>query len=81
MFMVLLFHQSEKCGSTIQYGYSKWGTQARVFSQALAQGNSKNEKTQTDEEGKKRGVSIERSKAITKERSPDGLSLPNQITI
>ena len=30
------------------------------------------------EEGKKRGTSIKRSKAGTKERSPDGLSLLNQ---
>ena len=29
--------------STIQYGYRKWGTRARVFSQTLAHGNSKNE--------------------------------------
>ena len=37
---------------------------------------------ETDEEGKKRGVSMERSKAGTKEkRSPDGLSLPTQNTI
>ena len=35
----------------------------------------------TDEEGKKRGVSMERSKAGTKKRSPDGLSHPNQNTI
>ena len=35
----------------------------------------------TDEEGKKKGVSIERSKAGTKERSPDGVALPNQNTI
>ena len=35
---------------------------------------------ETDEEGKK-GVSMERSKASTKERSPDGLSHPNQNTI
>ena len=33
---------SEKA-STIQYGYRKWGTHARVFSQTLAHGNSKNE--------------------------------------
>ena len=33
---------SEKA-STIQYGYRKWGTHARVFSQILAHGNSKNE--------------------------------------
>ena len=30
----------------------------------------------TEEEGKKRGVSMERSKVGTK-KSPDGLSLPN----
>ena len=28
----------------IQYGYMKWGTHARVFSQALAHGKSKNER-------------------------------------
>ena len=33
---------SEKA-STIQYGYRKWVTHARVFSQTLAHGNSKNE--------------------------------------
>ena len=34
---------------------------------------------ETEEEGKKRSVSMARSKAGTKtERSPDGLSLPNQ---
>ena len=52
-----------------------------MFSQTLAHGNSKNEIRHTDEEGKKRGVSMERSKAGTKERRPDGLSLPNQNTI
>ena len=36
---------------------------------------------ETDEEGKKRGLSMERSKAGTKKRSPDGLSHPNQNTI
>ena len=40
-----------------------------------------NHDKETDEEGKKRGVSMERSKAGAKERSPDGLSLPNQNTI
>ena len=34
-----------------------------------------------DEEGKRRGVSMEISKAGTKKRSPDGVSLPNQNTI
>ena len=32
-------------------------------------------------EGKKRGMSMERSKAGMKEKSPDGLLLPNQNTI
>ena len=37
---------------------------------------------ETDEEGKKRGLSMERSKAGTKEkRSPDGLNYPIQNTI
>ena len=35
-------HRAKKEG-TIQYGYRKWGTHARVFSQTLAHGNSKNE--------------------------------------
>ena len=36
---------------------------------------------ETDEEGKKRGVSMERSKAGTKgKRSPDCLNNPNQKT-
>ena len=39
----LLVHQREKKGSTVQYGYRKWGTHARVFSQTLAHGNSKTE--------------------------------------
>ena len=34
----------------------------------------------TDEEGNRRGVSMERSKAGTKERCPDCLSLPYQNT-
>ena len=33
------------------------------------------------QDGKKRGVSMKRSKAGTKKRSPDGLSLLNQYTI
>ena len=36
---------------------------------------------ETDEGGKKRGVSMEKSKAGTKKRCPDGLSHPNQNTI
>ena len=52
------------------------GNYARVFSQTLAYGNSNNEIRQADEEGKKRGVSTERS-GYERKRSPDGLSLPN----
>ena len=36
---------------------------------------------ETDEEGKKRGVSMERSKLGTKERNPNGPSTPNQNAI
>ena len=36
---------------------------------------------ETGEESKKRGVSMEGSKAGTNKRSPDGLSQPNQNTI
>ena len=47
----------------------------------MAIGNGKNVRRQTDEEGNKRGVSMDRSKAGTKEISLDGLSLPNQNTM
>ena len=53
--------------SIIQCGYRKWGTHARVFSQTLAYGNSKNEIRQRD---KKRCVSIARGKAGTKNEVP-----------
>ena len=39
----VLWHESERSGSTIKYGYRKVGTHARVFSQTLAHGNSKDE--------------------------------------
>ena len=55
-------------------GYRKLGTHARVFSQTLTHGNRKIDIRQTTgEEGKKRGVSIERSKASTNKRTPGGL--------
>ena len=41
----------------------------------------RNKTKETDEDGKKRGSSMERSKAGTNKRSPDGLSHPNQNTI
>ena len=34
-------HWCPKRASSIQYGYRKWGTHARVFSQSPAHGNSK----------------------------------------
>ena len=39
----ILLHQREERGSTIQHGYRKLGTHARVFSKTLTHGNSKNE--------------------------------------
>ena len=42
-----LFRLAKK-GRTIQYGYRTWGTHARVFSQTLMHGNSKNEIRQWD---------------------------------
>ena len=56
----------------------KRGTHAGVFTQTLAHTNNKNEISERkDEDGKKRGVSVE----ISNERSPNGLCLPNQNTI
>ena len=40
----------------------KCGTYARVFSETLTQGNSKNEIRKRDKDGKKRGVSMEKNK-------------------
>ena len=39
---------------TIQHGWIKWGTHARVFSETLAHGNIKNEIRQAGEECKER---------------------------
>ena len=47
------------------------GNSCKSVAQTLARGNSKNAIRQTDEEGKKRGVSMERSKAVAKERNPE----------
>ena len=46
----------------------------------MGTGRAKSDK-ETDEDGKKRGVSMERRKAGTNKRSPDGLSHPYQNTI
>ena len=42
-FALVVALQSRKKVSTIQYGYRKCGNHARLFSQTLAHGNSKNE--------------------------------------
>ena len=55
--------------SSIQYDYRKWETLARVFSQTLANGNSKIEiNNETEEENKR--INVERSTADMKKRSP-----------
>ena len=46
----------------------------------MATGNWE-EWNKTDEDGQKRGVSMEENAAGTNKISPDGLSLPNQNTI
>ena len=61
--------QLAKTESIIQYGNRKFGTHARVFSQTLARGNSKNELGQT-EDGKKRRLCMKRSKARQETKVP-----------
>ena len=64
---------AEKSRLEKQYGYRKWGTHARVFSQTLANWNSNNK----IRERNKRGVKMKRSKAGTKEkRNHYGLNYP-----
>ena len=54
----------------------------KCFSKHLRMGTARMKKDKETEEGKKRGESMEKSKAGTKEkRSPDGLNYPNQTTI
>ena len=53
------FHRAKK--GPIQYGYRKCETHAGVCSQTLEPG--KNEQDKKKQEGKKRGASMERSKA------------------
>ena len=52
------------------YGSKKCGTHARVFSQTLEHGNSKHE-TNGTKEGKKTEVSMDKSKEVTKRKSPN----------
>ena len=66
-FRSCLFAKNE---GTIQYGYRKKGTHARVFLETLAHGNRKNElRERIDEDGKKKSGSVKKSKG----RNPDGL--------
>ena len=59
--------RGEKKALITQSGNRKWGTHARVFSQILVHGNSKNQiDKETDEECKQRAVSMMRSMAGTK---------------
>ena len=47
-----------------------------MFSQTLAHGNTRmKEDTETDEDDKKGGISVERSKVGTKDKSLDGLTI------
>ena len=67
---------------TIQYGFRKGELMHECFLEHLCMGTARmREDNETDEECTKRGVSMERSKACTNKRSPDGLSLPNQTAI
>ena len=71
-----------KKSKTIQYGNTKLETHARLFSQTLAHGKSKNEiRQKKTEEERKRGASMERNRVGTKKGSPGGISLPNKNLI
>ena len=70
-----LGHQATANYGNFSTGYRKCGTHARVFSQTLAHGNSKNgiRQRHTKKVRREACMSMERSTAGTKERSPDGL--------
>ena len=57
------------------------GLVQECFSKHSCTGTSRMKEDNDTDEAQKRGVSMEISKVGTKERSPDGLSLPNQNTI
>ena len=81
--LVSLAPKREK-GSTIEHGYRKWGTHAWVFSQTLAHAWEQQEWNKTMRQTKtvkSEAWVWKKSKAGTKERSPDRISLPNQNTI
>ena len=52
----------KKKASTIQFGYRKCGTHARVFCQTLAHGNSRMKEDKETEEDMQKRVKLEKSK-------------------
>ena len=59
-----------------------WELMQECFPKHSRMGTARTKKDkETDEDGKKRGVSMERSKAGTNKRSLNGESHPNQNTI
>ena len=73
---------SEKKQVPFSMAKEMWNSCTRVFPNTRALEQQEWNNKETDEESKKRGVSMERSKAGTKEkRSPDGLNYHNQDTI
>ena len=60
--IVAHLHCNKELTAIQLYGYKKYGTHARVFSQTLAHVNSNNEMKETDTGGKKRVVSMKKVK-------------------
>ena len=61
MKVICLSHFGEKKASTIQFGYRKCLTHARVFCQTLAHGNSRMKEDKETEDMQKR-LKLEKSK-------------------
>ena len=61
--------------ATVQYGYRKCGTHARVFSQTCAHGNKKNKISQKKQKkwAEQKSEYMERRRANMKKRRPDGV--------
>ena len=64
-----------KTASTIQYGYSKSGTHARVFSRTLAHWNSKNEIRRTNRRRRYVEQIWREVQRTQKKRSHEGLTI------
>ena len=75
---IFCFHGAKK--DTIQYSIGKRKLMHEYFPKHSRMGTARIKlDKETDKEGKKKGVSKERSQAGTNKSSPDGLSHPNQI--